>query len=74
MTYIANSEQEAYKLTIAHTCPYVQKYDHETKYKGAENTSPRYDAHVKSVIVFKSVDLEKDQVGMYFLSSHVQAQ
>lgn len=56
---------------MMHTCLYVQKYDDKCEYNRIENTLPRYDAHVKSVIVIKSV--EKDQVDMSVLSSQVTA-
>ena len=63
-------EQDAYKSTTTHTCPRVQKYDHKTEHNRAENTSPGYDPHVKSVTVFNSVDLEKDQEDTFSLSGH----
>lgn len=72
LTYLwLRSEHEVFfKLTTTHTCPYIQKYDHKTKYNRVENTSPRYDPHVKSVYVPNSVDSGKEQADMYFLSSH----
>ena len=66
-------DKELISLPLIHTCPYVQKYEKKSEYNRIKKTFPRRDAHVKSVIVFKSVDLGKDHVDTYFPTSHVTA-